>query len=156
MPLERCVCQRSMCLMICRSRRERRNEVWGNASTWMSFKFNNLHPWAVYLSFVNSQGYFLPLDNFRELYFMRENKALQKKFADYQTNGEIICKNCGQVSKLLWIYSYFDQKEFLIECAFIFNSRSLFCFLGLGNNDGTQRLRFALSQNKEFCGGLQK
>lgn len=56
-------------------------------------------------------GIFLTLDNFRKLYFTRENKALQKKFADYQTNGEIICKNCGQVSKLLWVYSYFDQKD---------------------------------------------
>ncbi|XP_058520546.1 interferon-induced helicase C domain-containing protein 1 isoform X2 [Ochotona princeps] len=32
---------------------------------------------------------------FKKLYIVRENKALQKKFADYQTNGEIICK-CGQ------------------------------------------------------------
>lgn len=151
MPPERCVWQRCMCLKICRSRRVRRN-----AFTCMSFKFNNLHPWAAYLSFANSQGCFLSLDNFRELYIMRENKALKKKFADYQTNGEIICKNCGQVSELLWVYSYFDQKEFLIECAFIFNSCSLFCFPGLGNDDGSQRLRFALSQNKKFCGGLQK
>ena len=42
------------------------------------------------------------LDNFRELYIVRENKALRKKFIDYQTNGEIICKMCGQVSTLLW------------------------------------------------------
>ncbi|XP_027968937.1 interferon-induced helicase C domain-containing protein 1 isoform X2 [Eumetopias jubatus] len=33
---------------------------------------------------------------FKELYIVRENKALRKKFADYQTNGEIICKKCGQ------------------------------------------------------------
>lgn len=32
---------------------------------------------------------------FKKLYIVRENKALQKKFADYQINGEIICK-CGQ------------------------------------------------------------
>uniref|UniRef100_A0A8C6HMI2 RNA helicase n=1 Tax=Mus spicilegus TaxID=10103 RepID=A0A8C6HMI2_MUSSI len=39
---------------------------------------------------------------FKGLYIVRENKALQKKFADYQTNGEIICK-CGQVSKISWV-----------------------------------------------------
>nr|XP_008523677.1 PREDICTED: interferon-induced helicase C domain-containing protein 1 isoform X2 [Equus przewalskii] len=50
---------------------------------------------------------------FKELYIVRENKALKKKFADYQTNG-------------------------------------------LGNDDGAQRLGFALSQNKEFCSGFQK
>ncbi|XP_027721908.1 interferon-induced helicase C domain-containing protein 1 isoform X1 [Vombatus ursinus] len=33
---------------------------------------------------------------FKKLYIVRENKALQKKFADYQTNGEIICSQCGQ------------------------------------------------------------
>ncbi|XP_051842220.1 interferon-induced helicase C domain-containing protein 1 [Antechinus flavipes] len=33
---------------------------------------------------------------FKKLYTVRENKALQKKFADYQTNGEIICSHCGQ------------------------------------------------------------
>lgn len=71
---------------------------------------------------------FLLLDNFRELYTVRENKALQKKFVDYQTNGEIICKTCGQVSKLLWIYFYFGLKEFLIECAFNFYSHCLLFF----------------------------
>ncbi|XP_074071942.1 interferon-induced helicase C domain-containing protein 1 isoform X2 [Macrotis lagotis] len=33
---------------------------------------------------------------FKKLYIVRENKSLQKKFADYQTNGEIICSQCGQ------------------------------------------------------------
>ncbi|XP_043854813.1 interferon-induced helicase C domain-containing protein 1 [Dromiciops gliroides] len=33
---------------------------------------------------------------FKKLYSVRENKALQKKFADYQINGEIICRQCGQ------------------------------------------------------------
>uniref|UniRef100_A0A673UW01 RNA helicase n=1 Tax=Suricata suricatta TaxID=37032 RepID=A0A673UW01_SURSU len=33
---------------------------------------------------------------FKDLYIVRENKALRKKFVDYQTNGEIICKICGQ------------------------------------------------------------
>ncbi|XP_009074247.1 PREDICTED: interferon-induced helicase C domain-containing protein 1, partial [Acanthisitta chloris] len=34
--------------------------------------------------------------DFQSLYDTRENKTLQKKHADYQTNGEIICKDCGQ------------------------------------------------------------
>nr|XP_006114909.1 interferon-induced helicase C domain-containing protein 1 [Pelodiscus sinensis] len=33
---------------------------------------------------------------FQDLYNIRENKTLQEKHADYQTNGEIICKDCGQ------------------------------------------------------------
>ncbi|NXU00015.1 IFIH1 protein, partial [Buphagus erythrorhynchus] len=33
---------------------------------------------------------------FQSLYHIRENKTLQDKHADYQTNGEIICKDCGQ------------------------------------------------------------
>ncbi|NXC93731.1 IFIH1 protein, partial [Certhia familiaris] len=34
--------------------------------------------------------------DFQSLYNTRENKTLQDKHADYQTNGEIICKDCGQ------------------------------------------------------------
>ncbi|XP_010130092.1 PREDICTED: interferon-induced helicase C domain-containing protein 1 [Buceros rhinoceros silvestris] len=34
--------------------------------------------------------------DFQSLYHTRENKTLQNKHADYQTNGEIICKDCGQ------------------------------------------------------------
>ncbi|PKK29550.1 interferon induced with helicase C domain 1 [Columba livia] len=34
--------------------------------------------------------------DFQSLYHTRENKTLQDKHADYQTNGEIICKDCGQ------------------------------------------------------------
>ncbi|XP_071418436.1 interferon-induced helicase C domain-containing protein 1 isoform X2 [Pithys albifrons albifrons] len=34
--------------------------------------------------------------DFQSLYHTRENKTLQDKNADYQTNGEIICKDCGQ------------------------------------------------------------
>uniref|UniRef100_A0A8C4V7J0 RNA helicase n=1 Tax=Falco tinnunculus TaxID=100819 RepID=A0A8C4V7J0_FALTI len=35
-------------------------------------------------------------NDFQSLYHTRENKTLQDKHADYQTNGEIICKDCGQ------------------------------------------------------------
>ncbi|NXG57161.1 IFIH1 protein, partial [Hemiprocne comata] len=34
--------------------------------------------------------------DFQSLYHTRENKTLQEKDADYQINGEIICKDCGQ------------------------------------------------------------
>ncbi|XP_051479688.1 interferon-induced helicase C domain-containing protein 1 isoform X2 [Apus apus] len=34
--------------------------------------------------------------DFQSLYHTRENKTLQDKDADYQINGEIICKDCGQ------------------------------------------------------------
>ncbi|NXL80264.1 IFIH1 protein, partial [Leptocoma aspasia] len=34
--------------------------------------------------------------DFQSLYHTRENKTLQDKSADCQTNGEIICKDCGQ------------------------------------------------------------
>ncbi|XP_078526859.1 interferon-induced helicase C domain-containing protein 1 [Lissotriton helveticus] len=33
---------------------------------------------------------------FKNKYVKRENKTLQEKLADYQTNGEIICKECSQ------------------------------------------------------------
>ncbi|KFO72197.1 Interferon-induced helicase C domain-containing protein 1, partial [Cuculus canorus] len=34
--------------------------------------------------------------DFQSLYHTRENKTLQENHADYQTNGEINCKDCGQ------------------------------------------------------------
>ncbi|XP_069328116.1 interferon-induced helicase C domain-containing protein 1 [Eulemur rufifrons] len=44
---------------------------------------------------------------FKELYVMRENKALKKKFSDYQTNGEIICK-CGQAWGTMMVHKGLD------------------------------------------------
>ncbi|XP_021049195.1 interferon-induced helicase C domain-containing protein 1 [Mus pahari] len=44
---------------------------------------------------------------FKGLYTVRENKALQKKFADYQTNGEIICK-CGQAWGTMMVHKGLD------------------------------------------------
>ncbi|XP_078259938.1 interferon-induced helicase C domain-containing protein 1 [Rhinoraja longicauda] len=35
-------------------------------------------------------------DEFKDLYGVRENQALQDKCLDYQTNEEIYCRNCGQ------------------------------------------------------------
>ncbi|XP_026911429.1 interferon-induced helicase C domain-containing protein 1 isoform X2 [Acinonyx jubatus] len=45
---------------------------------------------------------------FRELYIVRENKALRKKFVDYQTNGEIICKICGQAWGTMMVHKGLD------------------------------------------------
>lgn len=44
---------------------------------------------------------------FKRLYIVRENKALQKKFADYQANGEIICK-CGQAWGTMMVHKGLD------------------------------------------------
>ncbi|XP_063115237.1 interferon-induced helicase C domain-containing protein 1 isoform X1 [Cavia porcellus] len=44
---------------------------------------------------------------FKRLYVTRENKALQSKFADYQTNGEIICK-CGQAWGIMMVHKGLD------------------------------------------------
>lgn len=67
---------------------------------------------------------------FRQLYFVRENKALQKMFADYQTNDEIICKTCGQVSKiavglfLLWLKGILNWMciYFFLSLSFVFQT----------------------------------
>ncbi|XP_025708253.1 interferon-induced helicase C domain-containing protein 1 isoform X2 [Callorhinus ursinus] len=45
---------------------------------------------------------------FKEFYIVRENKALRKKFADYQTNGEIICKKCGQAWGTMMVHKGLD------------------------------------------------
>ncbi|KAL2774623.1 interferon-induced helicase C domain-containing protein 1 [Daubentonia madagascariensis] len=44
---------------------------------------------------------------FKELYIMRENKALQKNFPEDQTNGEIICK-CGQAWGTMMVHKGLD------------------------------------------------
>uniref|UniRef100_A0A673V764 Interferon-induced helicase C domain-containing protein 1 n=1 Tax=Suricata suricatta TaxID=37032 RepID=A0A673V764_SURSU len=45
---------------------------------------------------------------FKDLYIVRENKALRKKFVDYQTNGEIICKICGQAWGTMMVHKGLD------------------------------------------------
>ncbi|NXT67043.1 IFIH1 protein, partial [Chaetops frenatus] len=46
--------------------------------------------------------------DFQSLYHTRENKTLQDKHADYQTNGEIICKDCGQAWGNMMVYRGLD------------------------------------------------
>ncbi|XP_054418315.1 interferon-induced helicase C domain-containing protein 1 isoform X2 [Pteronotus mesoamericanus] len=45
---------------------------------------------------------------FKELYTVTENKALKKKFADYQANSEIICKACGQAWGTMMVHRGLD------------------------------------------------
>uniref|UniRef100_A0A8C9G162 RNA helicase n=1 Tax=Pavo cristatus TaxID=9049 RepID=A0A8C9G162_PAVCR len=46
--------------------------------------------------------------DFQHLYHKRENKTLQDKYADYQTNVEIICKDCGQAWGNMMVYRGLD------------------------------------------------
>ncbi|NXJ81973.1 IFIH1 protein, partial [Trogon melanurus] len=48
------------------------------------------------LQVIESMHHVSVKKDFQSLYHTRENKTLQDKHADYQTNGEIICKDCGQ------------------------------------------------------------
>ncbi|XP_060633905.2 interferon-induced helicase C domain-containing protein 1 isoform X1 [Anolis sagrei] len=45
---------------------------------------------------------------FKDLYVVRENKTLQAKAADYQTNGEVICKDCAQVWGSMMVHRGLD------------------------------------------------
>ncbi|XP_030065688.1 LOW QUALITY PROTEIN: interferon-induced helicase C domain-containing protein 1 [Microcaecilia unicolor] len=47
-------------------------------------------------------------EEFKNLYIQGENKTLQKKFVDYQTNGEIICKKCGQTWGTMMVHRGLD------------------------------------------------
>uniref|UniRef100_A0A803YFQ2 RNA helicase n=1 Tax=Meleagris gallopavo TaxID=9103 RepID=A0A803YFQ2_MELGA len=46
--------------------------------------------------------------DFQHLYHIRENRTLQDKHADYQTNVEIICKDCGQPWGNMMVYRGLD------------------------------------------------
>ncbi|NXJ14957.1 IFIH1 protein, partial [Odontophorus gujanensis] len=46
--------------------------------------------------------------DFHHLYHKRENRTLQEKHADYQTNVEIICKDCGQAWGNMMVYRGLD------------------------------------------------
>nr|XP_056717258.1 interferon-induced helicase C domain-containing protein 1 [Euleptes europaea] len=52
---------------------------------------------------------------FQELYDVRENRTLQAKEADYQINGEIICKDCGQAWGTMMVYRGLDLPCLKIE-----------------------------------------
>uniref|UniRef100_A0A8C9ICU5 RNA helicase n=1 Tax=Piliocolobus tephrosceles TaxID=591936 RepID=A0A8C9ICU5_9PRIM len=72
---------------------------------------------------------------FKELYIVRENKALQKKCADYQTNGEIICK-CGQAWGTMMVHKGLD-----LPCLKIRN------FVVVFKNNSTKKQYKKLGQN---------
>ncbi|KAM8933518.1 interferon-induced helicase C domain-containing protein 1 [Pelodytes ibericus] len=46
--------------------------------------------------------------SFRDLFTKGENKTLQEKSADYQTNWEIICKNCGKTWGTMMVHRGLD------------------------------------------------
>ncbi|XP_015281719.1 PREDICTED: interferon-induced helicase C domain-containing protein 1 [Gekko japonicus] len=46
--------------------------------------------------------------DFQELYIVRENRTLQAKEADYQINGEIICRDCGQAWGTMMVHRGLD------------------------------------------------
>ncbi|XP_075685480.1 interferon-induced helicase C domain-containing protein 1 [Rhinoderma darwinii] len=45
---------------------------------------------------IENMHHVVPDPKFKKCYKKGENKTLQEKFADYQTNGEIICNTCGR------------------------------------------------------------
>ncbi|NWJ00985.1 IFIH1 protein, partial [Crypturellus undulatus] len=47
--------------------------------------------------------------DFQSLYHTRENKTLQEKHTDHPTNGEIICKNCGQAWGNMMVHRGLDM-----------------------------------------------
>ncbi|XP_054828583.1 interferon-induced helicase C domain-containing protein 1 [Eublepharis macularius] len=47
-------------------------------------------------------------NEFQELYDVRENRTLQAKEVDYQINGEIICKDCGQAWGTMMVHRGLD------------------------------------------------
>lgn len=45
---------------------------------------------------IENMHHVVPDQKFKKRYKKGENKTLQEKYADYQTNGEIICNSCGR------------------------------------------------------------
>lgn len=78
---------------------------------------------------------------FRHLYHTRENKTLQDKHADYQTNVEIICKDCGQVRNDFFSYFYVAGVclYFCLMILSVFLKRDFLILAGLGKYDGSPR-----------------
>nr|XP_033802778.1 interferon-induced helicase C domain-containing protein 1 [Geotrypetes seraphini] len=54
-------------------------------------------------------------EEFKDLYIQGENKTLRKKFADYQINGEIFCKKCGQTWGTAMTYRGLDLPNLNIK-----------------------------------------
>lgn len=48
------------------------------------------------------EGSYILLDS-RELFTVKENTTLQERLLDYEANGVIACKKCGQVYLLLYV-----------------------------------------------------
>ncbi|XP_069558569.1 interferon-induced helicase C domain-containing protein 1 [Brachyistius frenatus] len=57
---------------------------------------------------------------FSDLFILRENTSLQKRFLDYETNGVIACKDCGQSWGSMMVYRGIDcpclhVKNFVVD-----------------------------------------
>ncbi|XP_061464617.1 interferon-induced helicase C domain-containing protein 1 isoform X2 [Rhineura floridana] len=59
---------------------------------------------------------------FEGLYIVRENKTLQAKEADYQTNGEVICKDCGQPWGTMMVHRGLDLPCLKIKNFVVFSN----------------------------------
>lgn len=57
---------------------------------------------------IENMHHVIPDSKFRKLFKKGENKTLQEKFADYQTNGEIICKDCGRTWGTMMVHKGLD------------------------------------------------
>ncbi|XP_048341289.1 interferon-induced helicase C domain-containing protein 1 [Sphaerodactylus townsendi] len=57
---------------------------------------------------IEKMHHVIAKQEFQELYIVRENRTLQAKEVDYQTNGEIICKDCAQVWGTMMVHRGLD------------------------------------------------
>lgn len=79
---------------------------------------------GVYIHVIEKMHHVNMTPEFKELYLVRENKALKKKdLADYQTNGEIICKACGQAWGTMMVHKGLDLPCLKIK-NFVVSSKS--------------------------------
>lgn len=77
----------------------------------ISFLCKNCNVFACsgeYIHVIEKMHHVNMTTEFKDLYTVIENKALKKKFADYQTNGEVICKKCGQAWGTMMVHKGLD------------------------------------------------
>ncbi|XP_063789698.1 interferon-induced helicase C domain-containing protein 1 isoform X2 [Pseudophryne corroboree] len=60
------------------------------------------------ISVIENMHHVIVDSKFKNLFKLGENKTLQEKLADYQTNGEIICKDCGRTWGTMMIHKSRD------------------------------------------------
>ncbi|XP_018412188.1 PREDICTED: interferon-induced helicase C domain-containing protein 1 [Nanorana parkeri] len=60
------------------------------------------------ISVIENMHHVIPDQKFKNKFKKGQNKTLQEKFADYQTNGEIICKDCGRTWGTMMVHKGLD------------------------------------------------